>query len=324
MSNISQLLESLISQASQEKKTNHVIHNCDASVWWLEQYPKLPDSHSLSMQLTNLSFLAPNFSCTFIAAYQIALRIMFPEYIYGQNIACLCISEKGRNSPKAIHCTLENGVINGEKSFVTCAQNIQTLLVMLDDKETITSDNTITSDKKNLKLAIVTNTQEIMAQKLGLTITLSEPAKFLPEIGKGRLSLNNFPLANAQLIIGDAHDKFSKPFSVIEGLCIRFATCTTLLKWACILNWSEHLKSDLIIQILSLKSCIDDAPLSPITQITIDSQSRAMENIIEQVDSLVTKEDPKLQEHWQRDKVCFYMDFRLRPSRLEKAWVALS
>jgi len=312
--NLHHLIESLISKAvgSQEQPRYQ-----SAGGWWKAQ-SETDDAKPVSQQIVHLAFNAPNFSCAFVTAYQFALRTMFPVLPKGANLACLCVSEKNGNSPKAIESSSKNQKIHGEKTFVTCANSIDTLLIIINDQDLPIID----TQNKALRLVQINNVQAIKNPSLSLSLSPYNKDKFLPDIEKGNLLLNDFPMKDAIYWEGDAHQRYSKPFSVLEGLCIRLAMCAHLLKWASVYQWPTVLRADLILQISALANALDCSPQSATTQIIIDSQNRLMEGLIKQIDT-ISVSNSLFNEHWQRDKICLYMDFRLRSQRLENAWQTL-
>ncbi len=290
-----------------------------AGLWWKENALDYYQEDRLELSLVIMAFNSPNLSACFNVAYQHALRLMFKELRASHKLACLCISEQGGNGPKAIECEYQSGFISGTKTFVTCAPQVEELYVMVNDK----SKQSLDRDTKDLKIIRIQNVQSLVQSKEnGFDISVSPPAKFLPDIDKGYLHLEQFQIDEEQVLEGNAHESYSKPFSVLEGLCIRLANVSYLLKWAQLLDWSESLKSDLISQIVLLSQCVKD-PFSELSQIIIDSQNRQLTAMLEQVEPLIAKADSQLKQMWQRDKVCFFMDIHYREQRLEGAWKAL-
>lgn len=326
--NLNELIESLITQAhlSEEQPEYQ-----SAGLWWKKCWQKenlLPQSNL--HQLVVLAFQAPNFSCAFVVAYQIALRRMFPQLPLHANLACLCVSEKAGNSPKAIECAIKEQKINGEKTFVTCTAELDTLLIMVDDQDasiSLDQNKTPISSSKNsltktLKLLQINHVSTVKSRSLHLSLSPFNADKFLPDIGKGNLLLNNFPIEQVDELKGDAHPTYSKPFSVLEGLCIRLAMCAHLLKWACVYHWPTSLQADLILQIFALENTLQNSAHSATTQIVIDAQNRLLEKLIPLIDELAEKQ-PLFKVHWQRDKIALFMDFRLKEKRLNEAWIQL-
>lgn len=326
------LIEQLFAQVAQLKHTA-CLQDSSAGLWWKQNLAQADHFDSDIDKLSYLAFCAPNFSVAFNCGYQFALKRMFaeecPELFVNGSLSCLCISEQGGNSPKAIECLASKTGVNGVKTFVTCASHIDHVLVMLDDQSASdkdTENNSETAvDQKNLKLLKISQLPLLLKEMPeALQIDLSAPSKFLPDVDKGVLKLNNFPLDKGQLLSKPAHEAYSKPFSVLEGLYIRLASTSMLLKLALVQSWDKTLQSDLIAQITLLTSIIENEANTAFGQVLLDTHVRHMDLLLPQVDELMDKSDAQTREHWQRDKVIFYMDFKLRPKRLQQAWAELN
>lgn len=313
--NLHSLLQALMLEAS---RSHEQPSYQSAGLWWQHIWQQNRVAQDKAQQIIELAFKAPNFSCAFVAAYQSALQLMFPQLPATANLACLCVSEKAGNSPKAIDCALKDQKVNGEKTFVTCANAVDTLLVMIDDQTSVQQHA-----KKSLRLMQIDKVQTLLGK--GLQVSLSEfnAEKFLPDIGKGNLLLRDFPIDQAVLLSGEAHEVYSKPFSVLEGLCIRLSMCAHLLKWACVYQWPKPLQADLLLQLSALTSALQSSAQSALTQVLVDAQHRLMEKLVTDIDSEAEKH-PVFKTHWQRDKLCLFMDFRLREKRLSNAWFELN
>src|SRR5690606_25024978 len=118
---------------------------------------------------------------------------------------------------------------SGIKTFVTCAPHVDHLLLMIDLADASGSRSS-SFGKKQLRLLRIENVREL--EKTGaLRIDSSPPAAFLPDVDKGRLTLRCLPFHPEHLLKeADAHQAYSKPFSVLEGLYIRLAAAASLLR----------------------------------------------------------------------------------------------
>jgi len=308
-------------QTAQDKPVHTVLSDVGAGLWWQQHLPGSKGLRQVSDKVIWLAFHSENFAGAFNVAYQFALRHLFAEQIQGEQLACLCVSEQGGNSPKIISTYLahEQGkyVVSGEKTFVTCADKVDTLLLLLDDRSKGEFDNT-----KTLRILPIYQVQQIIEQqKSGFSLRVSDSGKFLPEIRKGRLKLQDFEVDISTLLAEDGHQYYSKSFSVLEGLFIRLANVSFLLKWSYYFYWPQILKADLLAQIAVLKQIIDTDPLTPQAQILLDGQARMLEQNLPEIETLVLQTPLAFQAHWQRDKLALFMDAQFRKQRLEKAWL---
>lgn len=297
-----------------------VLSNISAGLWWRQNLKSSKDFSHASDKVIFLAFHSENFACAFNVAYQFALRHLFTQQIQDDEIACLCVSEQGGNSPALINTQLvkeqNNYFISGEKTFITCADQVDTLFILFDDKSQIKTDNA-----KTLRVLVISDVRKIIAQQqAGFTLTVAEKSMFVPEIQKGRLKLEHFEVNTSAMLPEEGHQYYSKSFSVLEGLFIRLANVSFLLKWSCYFCWPQSLKADLLAQITVLKQILDGNPLAPQAQILLDAQARMLEQNLTQIETLVLQTPAAFQAHWQRDKIVLFMDAPLRKQRLEKAW----
>lgn len=306
--------------AHQSKVLSDMLSNISASEGWQQN---LAMSKTLSLpsdKVMLMAFHSENFAAAFNVGYQFALRYLFARQIAGDELACLCVSEQGGSSPKLMKSHLFNeqdkSFVSGEKTFVTCADKVDTLLLLLEDKRHSTP-----TENKLLRILPLYQVQHTVKEKAaGFTLQVSEAGKFVPEIRKGRLKLEKFQVNADKLLEHDGHGYYSRPFSVLEGLFIRLANVSFLLKWSFYFRWPQSLKADLLAQVVMLKQIIDGDPLTAQAQIVLDSQARLLEQCLLQIESLLPQCPQAFQEHWQRDKLVLFMDVQFRKQRLEKAW----
>jgi|GEM_PF-3953295 len=175
---------------------------------------------------------------------------------------------------------------------------------------------------KTLPKELTTNSDMEHSTKYNKNNTLNV---FMTELEKGQLNLKEFDINihNAEVFPENAHSYYSKPFSVAEGLCMRIASLSYVLKCAVVFSWPKPLQADIIFQITALSTLVEQSK-SPMTQIMIDAQDRMLKQNIQQIEELCKHAPVEFQEHWKNNKLWFFMDVKYREKRLINAWQTLS
>ncbi len=286
-----------------------------AGEWWKNNFTLADDFDNNIHKLLVLAFQANNLSSVFNVGYQFALRSMFgsraPEILQANTLSCLCVSESGGNSPKAILCHADEQGLSGVKTFVTCAPHVDHLFVLFDDCRSSSQE-----EIKNLRILSIS---DVKTQQ-GLVIQDGKPGKFLVEIDKGSVEFNRFDLNKAQVFPEDAHESYSKPFSLLEGLYIRLACAAYLFRLALALNLDRTIQSDLLAQIQLLAGLADNNSFDSHYQLVLDAQARQLVSLLPLIEKHLESQGESFKALWNRDKVIFFMDTPLRVKRLESAW----
>lgn len=89
---------------------------------WLKQMSQLSDSPGVHGAVL-AGFQSPSLPFAFAAGYQSALRLLF-----GTNLSCFCVTEKGGNRPSTITTSLTPSV--GTNLVCRCAPNTICLLFL--------------------------------------------------------------------------------------------------------------------------------------------------------------------------------------------------
>lgn len=300
---------------SKQMKPTLVLENESAGLWWLDNF-KLANGFDKDIEkLMALAFQANNLSSVFNVGYQFAIRAMFgkklPAILQPGCLSCLCVSESGGNSPKAMLCYADQQGLTGVKTFVTCAPQVNHLLVLFDDQREHHK-----RDSKTLRIAFIQNARQCE----GVTIIESDPARFLPNLDKGKVIIENLKLDDIHVLAEDAHEAYSKPFSILEGLYIRLACIAYLFKVCLLVNADKTLQSDVFSELSMLATLASADKQTPYYQLLLDAHARRLFVILANVESLLEGQDEDFKSQWNRDKVIFFIDTQLRIKRLEQAW----
>ena len=265
-------------------------------------------------------FLADRMAYAFLSGYENALQKHF-TILPDQSLAAFCVSEKGGSRPKAMKTTLtlnrdvETYTLNGQKSFVTCADEAQYLIIAatLTEQEQNKADIEGTT-RPNIKLAL------IEANASGLTVTNSKELPFIPEIRKGSLVLENVKVRAENILPGDGYTNYVKPFSCVEGVYIMAATSAFLFRLACLFDWPNSLQEQILSTLLMVKQLDEGDMSSPATEIMVSGAKAQLKQITETSKPLWSKLPEQHHQRLLRDGGMLLMSDKNHLTRLERAW----
>lgn len=257
-------------------------------------------------------FLSDRLAYVFLSGYQAALHAKFPM-LNPYKIAAFCVSEQGGNRPKAIQTSMqgegEGYKLDGSKTFVTCAEYADELLVAACDlSKTMTRPHI-----KILHLAGVVKGARIEEDKV---------LPFMPELKRGRLTLDGCICPASSLLEGDGYADYIKPFSPLEALYVMAAGVSYMVRLARLYAWPEFFIEQSFAVLVSIQGANFSDPEAIENQIFISGlkeQVKALVVLTEHADYWADS-DPEVHKRWLRDKVMLMMPDRAHGVRLERAW----
>lgn len=268
-------------------------------------------------------FFSDRLAYAFLSGYENALQKHF-KVLPEQSLAAFCVSEKDGSRPRAMKTFLtrdkntKDYVLNGQKSFVTCAEEAECLIIaaVLSENENTKGQDTErpSSEKPRIKLAI------IKANTPGLSVTGSPDLPFIPEIKKGSLTLNNVKVNPQNILPGDGYSAYIKPFSCIEGVYILAASAAHLFRLACLFKWPNALREQILSILFSAKQLEQGDMCSPAAEIIISGVKAQLKVITETSKPLWAAMPEQHQQRLRRDCGMFFMSDKAHLVRLERAW----
>ncbi len=269
-------------------------------------------------------FLSDRLGYAFLSGYEHALQKHF-KILPRQSLAAFCVSEKGGSRPKAMKTFLagrggeEGYLLNGQKSFVTCAEDAEWLLIAaaLELQMNHGVDSRVgehTGERPEIKLALV------KADAPGLSVTSSPELPFIPEIKKGSLTLKNVLVSEENVLCGDGYSDYVKPFSCVEGVYIAAATAAHLFRLACLFDWPHDLQAQTLSTLLGLKQLEQGDMCSPAAEIMVSGLKAQLKQITEASKPLWTRMPLPHQQRLGRDCGMLLMTDKAHLTRLERAW----
>ena len=238
--------------------------------------------------------LAQTPGLAFLAGYQAALRALWPEA--PQGLGALCVSEQRRLRPAELNCRWHEGVLNGQKDFVTAANQARWLLVAAREEAL--------GQAPRILLA------QVDPSVSGVQIQDLPPLPICPQISHGRLSLTQ---AACTRLEGDGWDDYVKPFRTLEDLYVLAALGAWLTR---ALDADAPLHGALLALLAGLAEVSRHDAKEPATHLLLGS-------LFEQFIGLQPDLDKALPagvlELWQRDKRLLDIGRSARAQRLVKA-----
>jgi len=264
----------------------------------------LMDGKLDNQSVLSLGTRSANLSQAFALAYRCALQTLLPE-LNTQNWAAMCVSEAQGNHPKQVQTILsEQGLVTGEKSFVTMANLAKQLIVLAKAGE------------KNglplLKAALVeSQSDRVCVQTL--------PAlKMLSELPHGIVTFEN---TRCKILEGDGYSDYSKRFRTLEDTFVLMCAATFILSH----GWRSGMNINVMQKALALLTQVQSYELkdSPWLHICLAESFKQFDALVEAFESQLDLTGEAFTQCWQQDKKIFLLAASARKARYEKAVLSI-
>ena len=259
-------------------------------------------------------FCSGSVGMAFSFGYQNALRALAPAQVQQQR-ASFCVTEKGGNSPASIQTTLTphpdgHWILNGQKSFVTGAEQSQLLLVA--------ATTGLDSAQRN-RLALVA----VETNQAGIAIERLPDLPFAPDVSHGRASFTNVEVSADQLLPGDGYADYVKPFRTIEDIHVSAALLGYLLQIARRHDWPETAQESLVALIVMHRALAAMSPRSGTTHIALAGARHQLETWLRQHQDEWSRVPAAIADAWRRDAVLLDVAAKAGTQRTLAAWKRL-
>ncbi len=261
-------------------------------------------------------FLADRVAYAFAGGYHSALQRLTTS-VPVEAIPAICVTEKGGGHPKAIQARLEKKaadasdnspwVLNGFKSFVTCAKEADVLLIAVSTGANKEGQN---------RLRMV----QLDRETPGMAINPMKDLPYIPEISHGTVRLENVEVGDSQLLPGDGYADFIKPFRTIEDLHIMAAILGYQFRTACQFSWPADLREQLLSLLVSIRPLAMADPKAPAVHIAFAGLQKHIANSAIDLASYWEKTPDDVKKAWERDKGLMSISKKAGGQRLESAW----
>lgn len=252
-------------------------------------------------------FEADRLGYAFVGGYFAALERLLGERSSVRR--CLAATEAGGAHPKAIHTSLKDNVLNGEKTFATLATHADELLVV--------ATIGLAEDGRNQLLLV-----KVPAGAPGVTITPRRPTPFAPEIPHARVTFQD--VASWTALAGDAYTNYLKPFRTIEDTHVLGATLGYLIAAARRGGWNRAFIEGAIAHVVAVRAVAAAGPLDPANHLVLSGIFAGLRRLVAEHESEWGKSDAAERERWQRDIGLLLVAEQARTKRTEAAWSTLA
>lgn len=255
----------------------------------------------------------------FAFGYQAALQQMAPGHI-DQRPACFCVTESGGNSPSAIQTRLarvtpEQGFLQGEKTFVTNADQAELLLVAASLGDPVPGPD----GKSRNPLVMVL----VPAQSPGVSITPLPALPFAPSVHHGIARFEQVAVAASQWLPGDGYSDYVKPFRTVEDIHVSAALLGFLLRIARAHRWPAASIEALLALIALHQWLAALPPKDSSTHLILAGARQQMEDWLQANRPHWDLCPPELAQAWQRDSALLKVAGKARAQRTQTAWNTL-
>lgn len=264
-----------------------------------------------------------NMSFAFSAGYQSAIQSLFKPNV--RALASLCVTEKEGNLPKDIKSALTEQqhawLLNGSKSFITGANDAKQLYVAVTEpRKPTTSESSSESSSDTLNERPKIKMLSIPANTQGIQITPMPALPFVPDISHGTANFQQVNILAENILEGDGHAQYVKPFRTHEDIHVVAATLGFRIGEALNSSWSQqsieaHLM--LLASVLSLNTTSFNEPTTHLIFSGCRSQFTAL---VDQTDEEFKRHNPTGFNHWKRDKALLDIASKAHTIRTQRAW----
>lgn len=291
------------------------IYQCLLSKLSLPVINNISDLESIHLTKTNQSLLhvmesglrCESIGLAFAAGYRSALQKLLPTLDVSR-WAAMCVTEATGNHPRQIKATITaDGIVNGEKSFVTLADRQPQLIVVAKAGET--------DGLPVLKAAFIDGLAD------QVNIELMPPLPMVPEISHGKIT---FDFARASLLEGDGYSDYSKRFRTLEDVHVLagFASVLTSLVYRYKLP-VELLEQCLVLlnSILATEHELENE--TPILHLHLAGLFESFKELCQSFEYSLEQLPAHISSSWLRDKKLFGVANKARQARRERAHLAI-
>jgi alkylation response protein AidB-like acyl-CoA dehydrogenase len=246
----------------------------------------------------------------FGGGYQAALACLLPGLEPGR-VRVFCVSEERGGHPRAIATRLEaqregGALLHGAKRWTTFGPLADELLV-------VATTGVDGAGRNQLKLARVDPRRE------GVTLRAMPPTPFAPELPHAELTFAAVRVAAAEILDGDAYERYVKPFRTVEDIHVLGAFVGHVAGLARAHGWSHDVIEEALAVTASLRSLAPLDPLAAETHVALAGAIRLVGALAGRVDGCWGADGGEARERWSRDRVLLDVASGARAKRLESA-----
>jgi len=258
------------------------------------------DKKNSLQAVLSVSLKANSIGQAFAVGYRCALQALLPELNSSQWVA-MCVTEPQGNHPKQIQTQVTpDGLVSGQKSFVTMAELSQQLIVIAKSGET--------GERPILKAVLLQQPSQ------GVSLQVMEAMNLVPDIGHGQIALEN---AQGVILPGDGHNDYSKRFRYLEDIHVLMAFVSLIFSMSVRHQLQAFISEKCLLLISSLlaQELLDE----PWQHLHIAAAFESFEKIVGDFEASFDSVSESFKSDWLRDKKLFSIANKAKLARTEKA-----
>jgi len=258
------------------------------------------DKKNSLQAVLSVSLKANSIGQAFAVGYRCALQALLPELNSSQWVA-MCVTEPQGNHPKQIQTQVTpDGLVSGQKSFVTMAELSQQLIVIAKSGET--------GERPILKAVLLQQPSQ------GVSLQVMEAMNLVPDIGHGQIALEN---AQGVILPGDGHNDYSKRFRYLEDIHVLMAFVSLIFSMSVRHQLQAFISEKCLLLISSLlaQELLDE----PWQHLHIAAAFESFEKIVGDFEASFDSVPESFKSDWLRDKKLFSIANKAKLARTEKA-----
>lgn len=236
----------------------------------------------------------------FLAGYQAALRLLWPDAPAG--LGALCATERRLLRPADMQTRLEGMRLTGHKDFVTAGSAAAWLLVPARDE--------VLGERPRLSVCVVRTTDPGVRVEAGPALAL------VPDIPHGRLRLANVA---CDRLAGDGWDDYVKPFRTLEDLHVLVAMVSWLYGVGLQCGWPQRLQLQLLGILPGAAEISRLPPADAATHLLLAALNLQFMALTEALDAALAAGPQHWSDLWQRDRGVLQLARGAQAKRLAQA-----
>mgnify|MGYP000126004128 FL=1 len=258
------------------------------------------DKKNSLQAVLSVSLKANSIGQAFAVGYRCALQALLPELNSSQWVA-MCVTEPQGNHPKQIQTQVTpDGLVSGQKSFVTMAELSQQLIVIAKSGET--------GERPILKAVLLQQPSQ------GVSLQVMKAMNLVPDIGHGQIALEN---AQGVILPGDGHNDYSKRFRYLEDIHVLMAFVSLIFSMSVRHQLQAFISEKCLLLINSLltQELLDE----PWQHLHMAAAFETFEKIVTDFETNFDSVPESFKSDWLRDKKLFSTANKAKLARTEKA-----
>jgi len=259
------------------------------------------DKKNSLQAVLSVSLRASSIGQAFAVGYRCALQALLPELNSSQWVA-MCVTEPQGNHPKQIQTQVTpDGLVSGQKSFVTMAELSQQLIVIAKTGEA-------QGGRPVLKAVL------LQQPSTGITLQIMNAMNLVPDIGHGQIALEN---AQGIILPGDGHNDYSKRFRYLEDIHVLMAFAGLIFNVSVRHKMPSNISEKCLLLISSLlaQKLLDE----PWQHLHIAAAFGMFEKIVGDFEASFDSVPESFKSNWLRDKKLFSIANKAKLARTERA-----